>query len=164
MWGLKQGQSRQQTCLNFIDKIIPWTVTFRARRMGANPEKSDLLDFRGPAWRKSSELCVLIFFLGKTDKMLPKSRFSKPIFGHPAGSTKLDRPYCKLFWDLPNRQKTLQGSAWCRKISCFYVRFVSSIKTKEHLSRSVSGLATHMLLAADTRKWTSDLSKKQMML
>ena len=29
--------------------------------------------------------------------MLPKSRFSKPIFGHSAGSTKLDRPYCKRF-------------------------------------------------------------------
>ena len=29
--------------------------------------------------------------------MLPKSRFSKPIFGHSAGSTKLDRPYCKQF-------------------------------------------------------------------
>ena len=25
--------------------------------------------------------------------MLPKSRFSKPIFGRSAGSTKLDRPY-----------------------------------------------------------------------
>ena len=30
--------------------------------------------------------------------MLPKSRFSKPIFRQPAGSTKLDRPYCKRFW------------------------------------------------------------------
>ena len=30
--------------------------------------------------------------------MFPKSRFSKPIFGHSAGSTKLDRPYCKRFW------------------------------------------------------------------
>ena len=27
--------------------------------------------------------------------MLPKSRFSTPIFGHSAGSTKLDRPYCE---------------------------------------------------------------------
>ena len=26
--------------------------------------------------------------------MLPESRFSKPIFGRSAGSTKLDRPYC----------------------------------------------------------------------
>ena len=32
--------------------------------------------------------------------MLPKSRFSKPIFGRSAGSTKLDRPYCKRFWQL----------------------------------------------------------------
>ena len=29
--------------------------------------------------------------------MLPKSRFSKLIFGHSAGSTKLDRPHCKQF-------------------------------------------------------------------
>ena len=39
-----------------------------------------------------------LFFLGKTGKMLPKSRFSKPIFGRSAGSPKLDRPYCKRFW------------------------------------------------------------------
>ena len=75
-------------------------VIFRTRRIGANPEKTDLVNFRGPDWRKFSELRVLLFFLGKTDKMLPKSRFSKTIFGHPAGSTKLDRPYCKQFWYL----------------------------------------------------------------
>ena len=40
----------------------------------------------------------MLFFPRRTDKMLPKSRFSKPIFGHSAGSTKLDRPYCKRFW------------------------------------------------------------------
>ena len=27
--------------------------------------------------------------------MRPKSRFSKPIFYHPAGSTKVHRPYCE---------------------------------------------------------------------
>ena len=37
----------------------------------------------------------LAFFLGKPDNMLPKSRFSKPVFGDSAGSTKFDRPYCK---------------------------------------------------------------------
>ena len=67
--------------------------------IGANPEKSDLVNFQGPDWRKFSELCVLLFFLRKTDTMLPKSRFSKPIFGRSAGSTKLDRPYCKRFWN-----------------------------------------------------------------
>ena len=66
--------------------------------IGANPEKSDLVNFRGPDWKKFSELGVLLFSLGKADKMLPKSRFGKPIFGHSAGSTKLDRPYCKPFW------------------------------------------------------------------
>ena len=43
------------------------------------------------------ELCLLLFLLGKKDKVLPKPGFSKPIFGHSAGSTKLDRPYCKQF-------------------------------------------------------------------
>ena len=57
--------------------------------------------FPGSDWKKFSEPCVLLFFLGKTDKMIPKSRFSKPIFGHSAGSTKLDRPYCKRFWWCP---------------------------------------------------------------
>ena len=31
------------------------------------------------------KLCVSMFFLGNIDKMLPKSRFSKAIFGHSAG-------------------------------------------------------------------------------
>ena len=39
----------------------------------------------------------MLLFLGKFDKILPKPGFSKPNFGHPAGSTKLDRPYCKQF-------------------------------------------------------------------
>ena len=40
----------------------------------------------------------MLFSLGKIDKMFPKSRFSKRIFGDSAGSTKLDRPHCKQFW------------------------------------------------------------------
>ena len=67
----------------------------RTRQISANPEKSDLVNFRGPDWRK---FCVLPVFPGKTDKMLPKSRFSKPIFGQSAGSTTLDQPYCKRLW------------------------------------------------------------------
>ena len=63
--------------------------------------KSDLVNSRGPDWRKFSELCLLLFSLGKLDRMLPKSWFSKPIFGHSAGSTKLDRPYCKQFRQTP---------------------------------------------------------------
>ena len=43
----------------------------------------------------NSVLCN--FFLGKINKMLPKPRFSKPIFGHSTGSTKSDRPYGKQF-------------------------------------------------------------------
>ena len=38
------------------------------------------------------------FFLpeGKFGQMLPKRRLGKPIFGHSAGSTKLDGPITKL--------------------------------------------------------------------
>ena len=51
--------------------------------------------FPGSGLKKFSELCVLLFFLGKIDKMFPKSRFSRRIFGNSAGSPKLDRPHCK---------------------------------------------------------------------
>ena len=40
----------------------------RTRRIGANPEKSDLVNFRGSDWRTFSELSVLLFFLGKMTK------------------------------------------------------------------------------------------------
>ena len=43
-------------------------IWIRTRRIGANPEKSDLVNFRGPDRRKFSELCVLLFFLGKSTK------------------------------------------------------------------------------------------------
>ena len=86
-------------CLSagFGDLSAGFCRTIRTRWIGANPEKSDLVNFRAPDKRKFSELCVLLFFLGKIDKMVPKSRFSKRIFGESAGSTKLDRPHCKQF-------------------------------------------------------------------
>ena len=69
---------------------------FGTRPIGAKHEKADLVNFRCPDCRKLSELCVLLFFLGKIDtKIFPKSRFSKRIFGDSAASTKLDRPHCK---------------------------------------------------------------------
>ena len=68
------------------------------------------------------------FFLGKIDKMFPKPRFGKRIFGDPAGSTKLDRPYCKRFWYSTYTMYTLhicfrindvvlktEGSQWWRR-------------------------------------------------
>ena len=60
-------------------------VRIRTCRIGANPEKSDLVNFWGPDWRKFSELCVLLFFLGKIDKMFPKSRLSKTNFRRLSG-------------------------------------------------------------------------------
>ena len=41
---------------------------FRTRQIGANPERSDLLNFRGPDRRKFGELCVLLFFPRKPTK------------------------------------------------------------------------------------------------
>ena len=58
----------------------------------------------GSGLKKFSELCVLLFFLRKKNKTLPKPRFSKPTFGHSAESTKLDRPYCKRFWYKKGRE------------------------------------------------------------
>ena len=73
------------------------TTIVGTRRIGANPEKSDLVNFRARTEENLVNSVFSCFFLGKTDKMLPKSRFSKPIFGRSAGSPKLDRPYCKRF-------------------------------------------------------------------
>ena len=42
------------------------------------------------------------FFLGKINKMLPKPRFSKPIFGHSAG--------CQLNWTGPHCKHSLGHS------------------------------------------------------
>ena len=76
----------------------PWSAQcVRTDRIGANPEKSTLVSFRGPSWRRFSELSILLFLLRKINKIHPKPPFSKPIFGHRAGSTKLDRPHCKQF-------------------------------------------------------------------
>ena len=61
----------------------------------------------------------MLFFLGQIDKVLPKPRFSKPIFGHSAGSSKLDRPYCKQFRSsvgISNRLLTL-ALPECTKIA-----------------------------------------------
>ena len=91
--------------------IFLFFCSVRTHRIGANPENLDLVNFWGLDSGKFSELCLLLFFIEKSDKLLPKPRFSKPIFGHPAGSTKLDRPllqtvpYCKRF---PFR-------SWCAK-------------------------------------------------
>ena len=51
--------------LYFCTLRLLWN-NFGTHRIGANPEKSDLVNFRGPDWRKFSELCVLLFFLGKS--------------------------------------------------------------------------------------------------
>ena len=100
-----------EVCRGFLCGFFVPRKKARTRRIGANPEKSDLVNFRGSDWRKFSELCVLLFFPWKTDKMLPKSWFSKPIFGHSAGSTKLDRPYCKRFWKGPKKKSTKKSTA-----------------------------------------------------
>ena len=78
-----------------VAKIIRWDSFVRKHQIGANPERSDFVNFRG--LKKFSELCVLLFAWKEINKMLPKPWFCGLIFGHIAGSTKLDRPYCKRF-------------------------------------------------------------------
>ena len=46
-------------------------MCIRARWIGANPEKSDLVNFRVQTEKNLVNFCVLLFFLGKTNKMLP---------------------------------------------------------------------------------------------
>ena len=52
--------------------------------------------------RTEENLVISVFvclFLEKNQrKMLPQTWFSEPVFGHPAESTKLDRPQRKQFW------------------------------------------------------------------
>ena len=57
-----------------------WRLSGQAPRL-----LSPRLDFSAPC----------LFFQEKLSKSLPKPRFSKPIFSHSAGPTKLDRPYRK---------------------------------------------------------------------
>ena len=87
---------------------------FRTYWIGANPEKISLVNSRGPDWRQFSELCALLFFLGKTHKMLAKIQFSKPIFGHPAG--QLERPHCKQF------------QFWCSQIRSGSPRLLQGVR------------------------------------
>ena len=75
-------------------RVLTWTTrhTVSTRRIGANPEKSDLVNFGGPNWRKFSELSVLLFFLGKTDKMLPKSSLVNQFSATPRGQLNWTGP------------------------------------------------------------------------
>ena len=72
--------------------------------------------------------------------MLPKSRFSKPIFGHSAGSTKLDRP---LFQTVLNKTKLLSPDSfrWGRGLPHEGVgakKFDMSLATRE-IKRFLAG-------------------------
>ena len=58
--------------------------------------------------------------------MFPKSRFSKPIFGHSAVSTKLDRPHCKQFWK-KKKCKVSQASSKYRIANMAYFSKRSSL-------------------------------------
>ena len=73
---LREPQKIDTSNLTVICQPSAWCHFFlncqKPARIGANPEKSDLLNFRGPDWRKFSEPCVLLLFLGKTDKNAPK--------------------------------------------------------------------------------------------
>ena len=61
-------------------------------------KKLDLAKFSEFGLMKFGELSALLLLLGKSQHMLPKPRFSKPIFGHSTGSsTTLDRPYRQHF-------------------------------------------------------------------
>ena len=53
--------------------LHPRFMLLRTHQIGANPEKSDLVNVRGQSWRKFSELCVLLFFPRKNRQNPPKT-------------------------------------------------------------------------------------------
>ena len=57
-----------------------FVIIFSTRRIGANPEESDLVNFGVRTEENLVNIVFCCFFLGETDKMLPKSRFSKTNF------------------------------------------------------------------------------------
>ena len=60
---------------------------------------------------------MFCWFSQENWQMLPKYRFSKPISGHSAGSTKLDRPCRKRFW----QNCVFTSQKWSKQcISCMY--------------------------------------------
>ena len=70
--------------------LAAWIRTHRM--IGANPEKSDLVNFRGPDWRNLVNSVFCCFFLKKVDKMFPKSWFSKRISATPRGQLNWTGP------------------------------------------------------------------------
>ena len=60
--------------------------------------QSHLVDLiSGVRTEENSMNSVFCCFSWGKSTTLPKPRFSKPIFGHSAGSATLDRPHCKQF-------------------------------------------------------------------
>ena len=116
---------------------------------GQSRKKSDLVNFRGPDWRKFSELCVFAV-------MLPKSRFGKPIFGHSAGSTKLDRPYCKRFW-FCYFQNILGGISWGLNFGPGYFLFSAisprAARIARHVTRHFPYRPPNHRKFKDTKNW-----------
>ena len=79
---------------------IAWLLC-RTHRIGANREKIRLSKFSGSGLKKIEwTLCFTGFPGKKANTRHPKLQFSKPIFGHPAGPTELDRPHRKQFQSL----------------------------------------------------------------
>ena len=71
--------------------------------------------------------------------MLPKPRFSKPIFGRFTGSTKLGRPYCKQFlqdllrFESPQPEPPKQKSKWTLAMLPTIRKLLAPIKIKSAL-------------------------------
>ena len=129
--GSRESQSNFEVSFGSLKSPLSISkALIRTHRIGANPEKSDLVNFRGPNWRKFSELRVLLFFQGKIDKIFPIPRFSKPTFGHSAGSTKLDRPYCKQFQSqfLRSSQKSATSEELSNCLQCSPLEISEKLK------------------------------------
>ena len=67
-------------------------LQIRTRRIGANPEKSDLVNFRGPDKRKFSELCVCCFSWEKSTKCSPNPGLVNKFSATPRGQLNWTGP------------------------------------------------------------------------
>ena len=77
--------------------------------------KSDLVNFRGPVWRKFSELCGVLFLLGKIHKYSQNPDLVKQISANPRGQLNWTSPIAnaskegilkgrlvgRIFWSCP---------------------------------------------------------------
>ena len=132
-WYWSATLMRCQACLSFCwaaswgksrCRARPWALTSQIHSHPVFDQSSQDRDqsrkfrfskFPGSGLNKNLVNSVFCCCSWRTSsKMLPKPRFSKPIFGHPAGSTKLYLPNCKQFLFESSKLQSGREQLWGR--------------------------------------------------